>query len=210
MNRSTYPAWVESLDMPVWVTDLACRIVHVNDPAESLLGKTTSECRGIPCYSIVRGKSPSGEAVCRLNCAVHRCARTHVPIAPFTVVLDGRGRTRASVQVVVIASTERGGSGQQLVHCVVDNKRERRFKQYLNKVVARSAEVEQHSLDEFRLTSREQQVLALLAEDETLYTIAEQLKVSYPTVRNHVQHILNKLGVHSILEAVAFYLLSED
>jgi DNA-binding NarL/FixJ family response regulator len=29
-------------------------------------------------------------------------------------------------------------------------------------------------------------------------------------VRNHVQHILTKLGVHSILEAVAFYLLVEE
>jgi DNA-binding CsgD family transcriptional regulator len=31
--------------------------------------------------------------------------------------------------------------------------------------------------------------------------------VSHATVRNHVQHILAKTGSHSILEAVARYLL---
>ena len=40
--------------------------------------------------------------------------------------------------------------------------------------------------------------------------IAEQLGVSYYTVRNHVQHVLGKMGVHSTLEAVALYLLSQS
>jgi two-component system nitrate/nitrite response regulator NarL len=34
--------------------------------------------------------------------------------------------------------------------------------------------------------------------------MAERLHVSPATVRNHVQHILEKLGVHSRLEAAAF------
>jgi two-component system nitrate/nitrite response regulator NarL len=35
-------------------------------------------------------------------------------------------------------------------------------------------------------------------------TVAEQLHVSPATVRNHVQNLLGKLGVHSRLEAVAY------
>jgi two-component system nitrate/nitrite response regulator NarL len=34
--------------------------------------------------------------------------------------------------------------------------------------------------------------------------MAERLHVSPATVRNHVQHILEKLGVHSRLEAAAY------
>ncbi|MDH4038859.1 MAG: helix-turn-helix transcriptional regulator [Candidatus Krumholzibacteria bacterium] len=60
------------------------------------------------------------------------------------------------------------------------------------------------------LTQREREILSLLAEDATLHEIAERLGVSYATVRNHVQHILRKLGVHSILEAVAVFLLNAD
>lgn len=57
------------------------------------------------------------------------------------------------------------------------------------------------------VTIREREVLAMLAADATLYEIAARLSISHATVRNHVQHILSKLGVHSILEAVAVWLV---
>lgn len=46
-----------------------------------------------------------------------------------------------------------------------------------------------------RLSSREQQVLALLARGYTNRAIAEALVVTASTVKVHVQHILAKLGV---------------
>lgn len=52
------------------------------------------------------------------------------------------------------------------------------------------------------LTPREMEVLALLAEGASTGDIAERLVVSVNTVRNHVQHVLEKLGAHSKLEAV--------
>ena len=58
-----------------------------------------------------------------------------------------------------------------------------------------------------KLTRREEEVLALLADDLTQKQIAERLHVSYTTVRTHVQRILSKLGVHSIQAAVACHLL---
>jgi DNA-binding NarL/FixJ family response regulator len=53
------------------------------------------------------------------------------------------------------------------------------------------------------LTSRELEVLALLAEGTPTKKIAERLYLSPNTVRNHVQSALTKLGVHSRLEAVS-------
>ena len=64
-------------------------------------------------------------------------------------------------------------------------------------------------IEEAGLSRREVEVLELLAADDNLYEIAEKLNISYYTVRNHVQHILGKMGVHSTLEAVALYLLSK-
>lgn len=55
-----------------------------------------------------------------------------------------------------------------------------------------------------QLTSRELEVLSLLAEGATSQQIAARLHVSPNTVRTHVQGILSKLQVHSRLEAVAF------
>ena len=53
------------------------------------------------------------------------------------------------------------------------------------------------------LTRRELQVLTLLALGVSSRELAERLGVSQATIRNHVQSILGKLGVHSRLEAVA-------
>jgi DNA-binding NarL/FixJ family response regulator len=53
------------------------------------------------------------------------------------------------------------------------------------------------------LSSREREVLELLATGAPTTKIADQLFVSVTTVRNHVQRILVKLSAHSKLEAVA-------
>jgi two-component system, NarL family, nitrate/nitrite response regulator NarL len=54
------------------------------------------------------------------------------------------------------------------------------------------------------LTSREWQCLKLLVEGQDTAGIVAALGVSAATVRTHVQSLLNKLGVHSRLEAAAF------
>jgi two-component system nitrate/nitrite response regulator NarL len=53
------------------------------------------------------------------------------------------------------------------------------------------------------LTPREREVLALLAKGATSDEIATALSVSRHTVRTHIQSILEKLNVHSRLQAAA-------
>jgi DNA-binding CsgD family transcriptional regulator len=61
-----------------------------------------------------------------------------------------------------------------------------------------------------RLTEREHEILRMLAAGKTAKAIAADLSLSLPTVRSHTQHILRKLGVHSSLEAVVWFLRSTD
>jgi PAS domain S-box-containing protein len=56
------------------------------------------------------------------------------------------------------------------------------------------------------LTSREREVLEALAAGLDGQTIADRLGMSIRTERNHVARILNKLGVHTQLQAVLFAL----
>jgi DNA-binding NarL/FixJ family response regulator len=53
------------------------------------------------------------------------------------------------------------------------------------------------------LTSREQEVLKLLARGQTQAQIAGELFISPKTVGGHIQRVLEKLGVHSRAQAVA-------
>lgn len=53
------------------------------------------------------------------------------------------------------------------------------------------------------LTGRERETLLLLAEGASTLEISARLGVARNTARNHVQHVLEKLGARSKLEAVA-------
>ncbi|MBI1822265.1 MAG: response regulator transcription factor [Nitrospirae bacterium] len=53
------------------------------------------------------------------------------------------------------------------------------------------------------LTRRETEILRLMAQCLGTKEIADRLCISYSTVRLHIQHILEKLQVHSKVEAVA-------
>jgi DNA-binding NarL/FixJ family response regulator len=54
-----------------------------------------------------------------------------------------------------------------------------------------------------QLSDRELDVLRAIASGQANKDIANSLRISVATTRNHVQHILKKLDVHSKLEAVA-------
>jgi DNA-binding NarL/FixJ family response regulator len=55
-----------------------------------------------------------------------------------------------------------------------------------------------------RLTDRELQVLRLVAQGLSNREVAEQLAISENTVKNHVRNILEKLHLHSRMEAVVY------
>jgi DNA-binding NarL/FixJ family response regulator len=55
-----------------------------------------------------------------------------------------------------------------------------------------------------RLSPRERQVLSLLSRGWDNARIGKDLYISQHTVRTHIQNILEKLGMHSQLEAAAF------
>ena len=73
------------------------------------------------------------------------------------------------------------------------------------RVVSRKRQEEQEarrSID--KLTRREKEVLQALAEGLDSKQIAAKLHITFETERTHMVNILNKLGVHSRLQALVF------
>ena len=63
---------------------------------------------------------------------------------------------------------------------------------------------EQQALPTPRLTDRELEVLKLVAQGMSNREIAGELYISENTVKNHVRNILEKLHLHSRMEAVVY------
>jgi DNA-binding NarL/FixJ family response regulator len=55
---------------------------------------------------------------------------------------------------------------------------------------------------ERHLTTREQEIVGLIAEGLSNHQIATRCHVALPTVKNHIHNILEKLGVHRRVDAV--------
>jgi two-component system, NarL family, response regulator DegU len=55
----------------------------------------------------------------------------------------------------------------------------------------------------FDITFREEEIIRLLKEGMTNKEIASELQISLHTVKSHIHHILNKLGLHSRMQIAA-------
>jgi DNA-binding CsgD family transcriptional regulator len=179
----------------------------MNTRAQRLFGHTFLEWSGKPCHACVRGRTQDG-AFCCPRCRVRQEADAGREIGPIRMRVAST-LERGYVNIVVIAVDD--AAGPLLVHCVLDDERERRLQRFLAGVMHRNERTGAAWVSrDAALTRREQEILSLIAADRSLHQIADELSISYATVRNHVQHILPKLGVHSILEAAAVWMLRDE
>jgi DNA-binding CsgD family transcriptional regulator len=206
------PCWVEKLALAVWISGPDRKIVYINERAAALLGGEVSDFLGQPCYEVVSGTDASGESFCSTQCPLFLDANGDKELGPVHIRVDGRIRRERWVQILPVSVRGPRHDGPWLVHCVLTEDKAHRLEKYLTKVATRTRHPGEGKAGSagISLTRREEEILEFLADDETLQAIATKLNLSYATVRNHVQHILAKLGVHSIMEAVACYLLSKE
>jgi len=78
--------------------------------------------------------------------------------------------------------------------------------QIARKVVDHFRQIQKPASDVETLTTREQEILELLAKGYYYKEISDRLGISYNTVRTHLQHIYEKLHVQSRTGAVLKYL----
>ena len=60
------------------------------------------------------------------------------------------------------------------------------------------------ALDAVRMTQREREVIALIADGMSNKEIADQLHIATDTVKSHVRNVMDKLALHSRLQIAAY------
>ena len=178
----------------------------LNGQAQALLGISASDCVGRPCHRVIDGKNAAGDNFCQAQCPIIRRARNNEGLEPVRMRVSGPDGESRWIEVVTIATSGPDDTGPWLVHCALSADGARRIEEYITKVALRTPGAARLSV----LSTREAEILKLLAEDENAHSIAAKLHLSHATVRNHVQHLMAKLGVHSTIEAVARCLLARD
>jgi len=183
------------------------RVIAWNDAATDLLGFTAQEALGRPCHEILCWRDRCGDVVCDGMCPASEKGQEDEIVDTQEVL----GRSASGATLWLSASTIVPPLDMRddcrLVHLIrevsLPPELERLIVERLDGRTPATIGMNEHLS---ALTPRERDVLQLLTEGLDGKTIAEQLYLSPATVRNHIQHILVKLGVHSRVEAVALAL----
>ena len=181
------------------------KIVLWNRGAEKILGYAAREVMGRPCCEVFVGRDSAGNRLCYRGCHVMSLVKQGEPVQHFDMASQTKSGKSVwlNISIVVVPGSRRELS--TTVHLFRDVTASREIEALVRDRLSESRP-KPVPLAEFPadLTRREMEILRLMGGGANTRKIAEQLHVSPATVRNHVQNILGKLGVHSRLEAVAY------
>lgn len=197
---------VDKTPDPAFAVDAAGRVVSWNRAAEGLIGYRADTVVGKRCDEVVCGRDIFDNRFCDKVCPLKNMVRRGEPVHHFHLkVRDSGGQyRRTSVATVVLPDPE--NSGYLIVH-LLQPAPQAQFDPIVDEgedpvVVLQELEEPRGPRMRPSLTPRELEILQYLSQSMTTREIAEKLYLSIHTVRNHVQHVLNKLGARSKLEAV--------
>jgi PAS domain S-box-containing protein len=183
----------------VFIVDTEGIVVMWNLAAERILGYATRAAVGRPSCEIVVAEA-DGYHLCYRGCH----GAIPVPMVNGLRNFDVHTRTKTGtptwINVSALGVPSLNGRGCLTVHLLRDVTSARR----LLSLVEEWRRVRGVVPETRPLTRREREILAMLSCGLSTRNLADRLHVSEMTVRNHVQSILEKLGVHSRLEAVAY------
>lgn len=191
------------------------RIIYWDPGCEELLGYSEQWVLGRPCCSVLNWCKPTSDnSFCQKNCYVSRMANGGIDgQKSFLVKATDKNGAPLSLSVSIIlvpATCKNNWHVMHLLHrttfpdvlTAIESTSQKSMSRQSTSVL--KAGVISADKNASRLTPRELEILGLMSEGITGTTIAKRLNISSTTVRNHVQHIQSKLGVHSKTEAVAY------
>jgi PAS domain S-box-containing protein len=172
------PPALEEINVPAYVIDSSGRIRWLNDAAKEIVGDAVGRL-----FTSVIDPEDVRRARSRFLENMRGHPRKHRDWAIDLLTTDGEER-RVEISSVPLRARHRaiGMFGLALP------RRETR---------------ERPSKLDGRLTARQHEILEHVANGESTDQIASELHLSRETVRNHIRHILQRLGTSSRLEAVA-------
>jgi len=192
----------------VFVVDPEYRLVHWDARSESLTGFLAEEILGGTCYEVLSGEDEDGTP---FGIHVHSAVRLAWAGRPYHGY-DARVFTRSGGErwIAVSSLAVETEEGPYLV-CLMRDAQEahetldmaRHLIRFSSREHPRQEGAGRGGRDAPALTPRQREVLGLLASGKTAGEIGRELYLSQATVRNHIRALLQALGAHSQLEALA-------
>ena len=213
VRMAKLPEELESLTQAIttdaiFVVDPEYRLAHWDAGAESLTGFLAEEMIGKSCYEILGGEGEDGTPFGVHAHSAVRLAWAGRPCPGYDARVFTRSGGERWIAVSSLAvETEEG----PYVICLMRDAQEAHETLEMARHLIRLSRHERPPeecagsklLGAPVLTPRQREVLGLLASGKTAGEIGRELFLSQATVRNHIRALLQALGAHSQLEALA-------
>ncbi len=182
------------------------RVVYWNDCADRFLGWTAREALGRPCYDVFAGQDVFGNLCCFRDCGI-----ALGPLrgeAPGTV-RDGRPAARRHSQRLVTRTLAFPSPGAAYRSSSTCSRTGTRSFSRPSSARPRGRRANRPDAPAGPPEPSDQPVPARKADPGSpragygSVNIAARLGLSHATIRNHVQHLLRRMDVHSQVEAVS-------
>ncbi len=197
---------------PAFATDADERIVFWNKGAEELLGQPADKVLGKPCFAVVAGRDIFGNRFCYRGCSVVSATRDGEPVRSYEFAIPSSTPEPKSLNVTVVQIPGLRPELFTIVHILQPVDHGSRLASILRQLEGPKSPADGLTplmpmppavQDDPPLTEREREILHWVAAGLQNKEIAHKLDISLATVRNHIHRILEKLEVHSKLEAVS-------
>ncbi|CAN5823968.1 hypothetical protein BH23ACT11_BH23ACT11_26420 [soil metagenome] len=183
------------------------RIAYWDSQAEFFTGIKAENAVGKPCYVVVLGEREGGERFCSWGCSVMRMSQEGRPVTSYDMQVHSPSGGKRWVNVSTLSIDD--DDGTYIVHLMRDSQGTHDTLEMAQKLirVSKKNDANAATLTERRdlpaLTARQLEMLHHLSEGKSVKEIKAELHLSEATVRNHIRSVLQALGAHSQLEALA-------
>lgn len=181
---------------PAFAVDNFGAIVSWNSAAEEAFGYPGKDAVGQHCWELLAGLDLFGNLYCCQGCPIREMAFRHKSVNWTEMLFKTASNELKKFGVTTLVLYD-GPDKESLVHLCRPRNNAREACATLTRANRPSAN-DTHSI----LTAREKEVLMSLSEGNSTQDVASYLCISPSTVRNHTQHILHKLNVHSRVAAI--------
>jgi PAS domain S-box-containing protein len=173
--------------------------------AKKILGYSAREVMGRLSCEVFVERDSSGNQLCYRGCHVLTLVRQSEPVQQVAMATRTKGGKPLWLDISILAVPGARPEASSILHLFRDVTASKEIEALVRKRFAQAQPaVRPEAVPPLALTRRQLEILRLVASGANTRTMAERLRVSPTTVRNHVQSILRKLGVHSRLEAAAY------
>ena len=208
-----------------FATDKDHQIIFWNQAATQITGYTYKEVSGQACYEVLEGHDDQGRLFCFEHCRIAKAALQDKAVRDYDLFISSKSDQVLWINLSTLTFPDNGDESKVILHLFRDVTRKKQSEQLISQMLKAAKDLKNggsiqapspaaNGLPVADLTDRELEVLTLLAQGFSTDKIARSLSISPSTTRNHIRNILQKLQVHSRLEAVVQAykqgLISED